>query len=90
MNWANLKQNQCPQCNAPIKPDGLLAMQYLCTKCPFKINHEKYDVIMSDRFKPRYIKAKGMKVEDNLLELNNDGRKEVSEDFSDSPFADRE
>ncbi len=35
-------------------------------------------------------RRKAPSVEENLEALNNDGRKEVSEDFSDSPHADRQ
>lgn len=86
--WSNLKTNKCPQCGSAIKPEGLLAMNYLCTKCPFKIGHEKYDAIMADRFRPRST-TRSKSEDERLSELNNDGLEVVSEDFSDSPFADR-
>lgn len=40
--------------------------------------------------KARRYKRKGEEVDNDLSELNNLGHNEVTEDFSDSPFADRE
>jgi ribosomal protein L37AE/L43A len=88
MNWQNLKQNKCPVCSSNIKAESLLAEYYICTRCTFKIHSKKYDEIMTDRFKPKTVKPI-KSFEKSLSDFNNDGRHEVSEDFSDSPFADR-
>lgn len=37
----------------------------------------------------RYVKQTALSQEERDLALNNEGREEVTEDFGDSPFADR-
>lgn len=43
-----------------------------------------------ERIKARKLENELKNADRHMAEINNDGRKEVSEDFSDSPFADRE
>ena len=87
MNWGNLKNNDCPQCFAPLKVSGtLLDMEYVCSKfCGFKIGEKRFEEITKDKFKPS---KKEQGYADHLSELNNLGRSKVTEDFSDSPVLD--
>jgi hypothetical protein len=74
MNWNALKNYKCPKDGAVLKDIG---HYHACTKCIFSINKEKFDSIVSDK----YTKRREPTQEEKLSELNNLGRKEVSESF---------
>lgn len=83
MNWLNLQQNKCPKSNDPISISGLLMPEYQCTNstCDFKISETRFNEILRELYKPN---RKWKSFDQNLAELNNLGRKEVSENFEDS------
>jgi len=87
MNWENLKERSCPKCFAKIQIT-LLSGMVTCTNknCTFKISELKFNQILSDRLRPY---SKRRKTDDNLAELNNLNTEEITEDFSDSPYAER-
>lgn len=80
MNWNALKSYKCPKDGLPLKDIG---EYHACTKCIFSINKSKFDSIVSDKYQPKFRSET-----DNLSDLNNLGRKPVSEDFSDSNYLD--
>lgn len=82
MNWTKLKHYKCPDCSATLSKDPY-DMTHACTRCDFKVSVEKFDQIVGDMLKPKRFQDK-----DNLSDLNNFGHRKVTEDFSDSPFAD--
>lgn len=90
MKWNNLKSFLCPKCESPLsKTEGILTFDYECSsKCGFSCSSTRFDEIVGDMYrqKPRRCGT----FEENLSEINNLGRREVSEDFEDSPFADRQ
>ena len=83
MNWKNLKNNKCPECTSLLL--GRNGCEYACLNCGFVISNEKFEKIVNDLYKPKKFQSD----DDRLSELNNLGRKEVTEDFSDSPFLDK-
>lgn len=92
MNWNNLKNYKCPKCSNGLKEEKMSCesnnigcatsfRKHVCSKCEFSIGEQKYNEILVGKkknFDRNY--------EDNLSELNNYGRKERSEDFSDSKY----
>lgn len=83
--WRRLKDMKCPKCNSDVK-SGLLSDEITCTNCDFRISRVKFDKIVGDLYRP---KAERDAIEDNLAEWNRYGHEMNSEDFSDSPHADR-
>jgi len=86
MNWNNLKDGLCPKCGKKLIM-GLLDYIYRCTDsslCDFKISRERWEQITT----PKKLRRDGYT--DNLSELNNLGHEVVTEDFSDSPYKDRD
>ena len=83
MNWNALKSYKCPKDASPLKDIG---EYHACTKngCVFSINKQKFDSIVADKYQPKKLRTE----EENLSELNNFGRKEITEDFTDSNFLD--
>lgn len=83
MKWKNLKDFKCPSCGGELQhivPRGIE-----CKTCPFLISHAKFEKIIADMYKRKetdYLDDP----DERLSELNNYGRKPMSEDFSDSPF----
>lgn len=83
MNWKNLKQNKCPNCEnvylsrAPFSSTA----NYYCQNCTFKISPEKFNKIVGDMYRP---KERQKTEEENLSDLNNMGHDIVAEDFSDN------
>lgn len=59
-----------------------------CTKCSFGIGYQRFDEVVTSLYKPKPIRVPNE--EENLSELNNLGRGELAEDFSDSPYLDTE
>lgn len=83
MNWNNLKSYKCPADASPLKDIG---EYHACSRsgCAFSINKPKLDSIVADKYQPKRRRTE----EENLSDLNNLGRKEITEDFSDSNFLD--
>jgi hypothetical protein len=79
MKWNALKSYKCPKDNSPLKDIG---EYHACSKCIFSINKPKFDSIVAQKYAPKQYRTE----EQNLSDLNNLGRKEITEDFSDSPF----
>ena len=90
MNWRNLQSFLCPKCGAPLdKGEGLLSFDYVCKSlCGFSCSNTRFDELVSSMYSPKPRRCGTF--ESNLSEINNLGRKEVSDDFEDSPFADRQ
>lgn len=87
MQWSNLKLGLCPQCGAKLVM-GFFDSQYPCSeRCGFLIGKEKFETIAYGRHMARIV---GGDEESNLSELNNLGHDVVTEDFSDSPYKNRE
>lgn len=83
MNWPALKNMRCPKCGNALKKSGMLDIMYECIgECEFKIGDAKFTQIINDMYKPRKV----MTDEQRLSELNNYGRKKITDDFSDSPY----
>ncbi len=81
MKWKNLVNNKCPRCEQVLE-------NRVCpsrTTCKFRINEAKFNEIVSSYYKP---KKQYVSFESNMSALNNLGRQEVTEDFSDSRFLD--
>lgn len=88
MKWQNLKSMKCPKCDNTLKEsvgDAYFCPKLSDTSCGFSIGKEKFDKVVSDLYKP---KQKRATFEENMSALNNLDRKEVTEDFSDSPYLD--
>ena len=87
MNWNNLKSAKCPQCGFNLT-HSTFDMVYKCMndacKPDFKISNEKFESIVNSLYKPQKRRTE----DENLADLNNLGRKEITEDFSDSHFLD--
>lgn len=83
MNWKNLNNYKCPKCSKVLRYDDMNEM-HLCIACDFKISKERFEVVLKDMF----TKKKPQSDDERLSELNNFGRPEVAEDFSDSPALD--
>ena len=85
MNWKKLKDNKCPKCSSDLKADNCC---YVCSRidCTFTIRQKKFEKIVNDLYKPKSQRLAFF--DENLSELNNLGREEVAEDFSDSKFLD--
>ena len=78
------KKYKCPQCGNTLKQDTSSENErYFCDdlQCRFFIGKAKFEQIVNDLYKPK-------KYTDNFEELQNLGRKENSEDFSDSKHLD--
>jgi hypothetical protein len=82
MNWNNLKSYKCPKCGGNLceKNWSLRGSLHVCTTCDFEIRKEKFNTIVNDKYQPR----KCVTFEQNLGELNNLGRKEITEGFLDN------
>lgn len=74
---------KCPKCGASIST--LLYCKGL--DCDFTISTESFNKIVNNIYKPK--RMMGYTSEESFKILNNLGHAEVAEDFSDSPFADR-
>ncbi len=85
MNWNNLKSNKCPGCSANLIKASSFPGQ-ACSKCSFTISLVKFEKIVTDLYKPK--RKRCLTYEENLGELNNLGREEMVEDFSNSRFLD--
>lgn len=90
--WARLKDLECPKCGGTLVKESY---GYRCgagrgtsAQCTFYIQHEKFDQVVASLYKPRQRSTEDVMGDERLAELNNYGRERVSEDFSDSPFAD--
>lgn len=85
MNWNNLKLMLCPKCTANIIGDSkFLPLSYKCVRqgCDFYIGIARFNEIVNSM----YSKKPSQKAfDDNLGDLNNLGRDEMTRDFSDSP-----
>lgn len=85
MIWSRLKSFKCPKCGTSLthKPS---ALEYICPSqhCDFVIGTERFDELVKEKQASRYPQEM-----DNMSALNNLGREEMSDDFSDSPFLDR-
>lgn len=81
MNWNALKSYKCPKDNSPLKDIG---EYHACSKssCIFSIKKQKFDSIVADKYAPKKFQSE----DERLGELNNLGRKEITEYFSDSEF----
>ena len=103
MIWSRLKTLECPKCGDYISDVGdfyecnnsyigdIRARDGCATAlgCDFKISKVKFDEVVSSLYKPKQRSTEYQTADERLSELNNYGRERVSEDFSDSPFADR-
>jgi hypothetical protein len=79
LNWDNLRNMKCPQCDADIfKVEHI----YECEKCVFSISLEKFDELMKKIYdrSPRE-KIRIPTEEENLSALNNLDEEESSEGF---------
>lgn len=79
MNWSNLKNFSCPKCSHNLQN----CIEYFhCSDCSFSINKNKFDEIVTERYRP--IRDIPQDDEDSrLAELNNLDRKEVGKGFLD-------
>lgn len=93
MNWNNLKTMECPKCgdslverNESFECEHLHGVREGCATplCDFSIGNKKFDEVVNSLYKPKKFQSG----EDRLSELNNFGRKEITEDFSDSSHLD--
>ena len=83
MNWNNLKNNKCPNCVVLLIFDKQYKM-HRCEICGFAISDEKFNQIVENLYRKSKMLIKSD--DDRLAELNNLGRDEIAEDFSDSPY----
>lgn len=80
INWINLKDKRCPKCGFILVVRGLLDPTFNCSNlnCDFKISGMKFNSVLSKMLnKP----TKGLVLDENLSDLNNLGREEISEGF---------
>lgn len=86
MNWNRLKDMKCPGCTADLKPKKTGETLHVCAKkCGFTISDAKLDSIVRSIYAPKQ-RFHVPTEEENMSALNNDGRDEMTDDFSDSPF----
>lgn len=90
MNWNALKTGCCPKCGTMLKDSGLGLGNIPALRCPkagcdFKISEKRLKEILAP--KPRRDREQ-YDPDARLGELNNLGRREVREDFGDSPHLD--
>lgn len=86
MKWSNLKIYGCPKCAFGLRAEN--DVHYCENKeCNFFISKGKFDDIVQRMYGS---KRNIMMPKDNFEALQNLGHKEVTEDFEDSPYADRE
>lgn len=98
MKWNNLKKNKCPKEDCECRliftspgmestvAQGCLTNAYMkCESCDFRISNKKFEEIVNKMYKPHTYPHERNE-ETALGELNNLGRKEVTEDFGDSHF----
>lgn len=88
MNWQNLKRMKCPQCNKALF-ESYGAKGYTC-ECSFFITRQKFNTVVSGLYNPQQRGAREQTEEERMSEFNNLGHKPVTEDFEDSPHADRQ
>jgi protein-arginine kinase activator protein McsA len=79
LTWRNLKYGRCPKCESKLKKFFQNKMT-ACESCDFQIHQKRLTEIVSDRKK----QESNYDEEARISELNNDGRKEMSKDFSDN------
>lgn len=87
MNWAALKNGDCPQCGKQLKSSGLGLGNIPALKCScgFKISEKRLTEILQKKPRRNYNERSE---EQNLSELNNFGHDDMSEGFEDSPHLD--
>jgi len=91
MKWNNLKNNKCPNCNSALLFSHEIITHWKCSKCSFQISNERFESLVDKLYHPqKLIDSRNQDIQNNLSALNNMGHDVVKEDFSDSPFADRE
>lgn len=81
MKWNNLKNLKCPKCSAFLTRAPFSNSASAYCSCGFKISGEKFNEIVGKLYKKEPTR-------DNFADLQNMDRKEISEDFSDSPALD--
>lgn len=71
MNWNNLKQMKCPECERTLtkKQDGATAVYYICLKCNFKIYNKKFNELVNKMY--RTLRTTDLDTDKNLSDLNN-------------------
>jgi len=89
LNWKSLLDDRCPKCGCKIFPDVKIQILKCALygqggrfDCDFTITPERKNEIVKSMGSAAFMKR--LESQDNLSDLNNLGRKEVSEDFSDS------
>ena len=70
MIWSRLKNYKCPKDNGYMN-ESPLQRQHKCLKCGYKISYEKFNEIVSDRYKNKTKTARFVSEEENMGELNN-------------------
>lgn len=82
MKWNNLKNNKCPNCNEVLMEKPVNRFHY-CV-CGFTMSEQRFNEVLNSLYKKELRRTE----EDNLEALNNLGHNLITEDFSDSPYAD--
>lgn len=86
MNWNALKSFKCPNCNSLLMESGSfykcssISKESKAAKFCFIISKTKFNHIINKKYNKQNYQSEDQR----LSELNNLGRKEVSEDFSDN------
>ena len=68
MDWQQLKQNKCPSCGTGLEAEIFDAMYHCGNRCGFKISEERFDSLLGDMTKGKFVEPEE---EDNLQGLSN-------------------
>lgn len=91
MRWRNLLSDQCPKCGSKLNlDDGIFRCALYQQKptgrfdCDFIIMEKRYNEVRSNLSSSKFFMEVAARQNDS--DLNNYGRKKMSDDFGDSPF----
>lgn len=66
MNWRNLQQNKCPQCNKDFIKSLVSTVPTLLCQCGFSIGPEKYKQIVMDHIRQKLDKEDTARDQESL------------------------